>query len=366
MSDPRTPGFVEPRSLVFWTFLALVAIGVYWRTSDMFDRWGDYPGGIIASVVVWIIYGVIVGWIIYRLQLFEHRPVTSTVAAVAWGLFVAGGVVAIVGQDLQSLTDKLLGFDTSREWGPAYRAPLLEETMKYLGVVALALIPRVRMARVLDGLYYGMLAGLGFLVSENIFFSNEEIAFEGGQNVAGHITDTMLSRGIVALPISHVVYTGIAGAGVGYLMSRRGRPLIGRLAVAFGLYATAFLLHGFQNSPILDDVGGSLFIKGLPALVIFVLVLMWGRRDYRRDLAALARDLPEVGEDDLRDLSTRRHRRKAAKSSGDRKAARRTHHVQVDLLVTADIYGPDSPEASAAAERVTAAAGSTHSESSEA
>lgn len=355
MSEPRTPGFFEPRSLVFWTFVGLLAIGLYWRTSNMFDRWGDYPGGIAASVIVWVVYGVFVGWLIYRLQSFEHRPVTSTVAAVAWGLFVAGGVIAIVGQDLQSLTDKLLGFDTSREWGPAFRAPLLEETMKYLGVVALALIPRVRLGRVLDGVYYGMLSGLGFLVSENIFFSNEEIAFDGGSNIVGHITDTMLSRGILALPLSHVVFTAIAGAGVGYVMSRRGKPLVGRLAVAFGLYATAFLLHGFQNSPIIEDMGGSLIIKGLPAIAIFAVVLMWGRREYRSDLAALAQDLPAVSDEDFEELATRRHRRKAAKASPDRKAAHRAQERQIDLLVAADIYGTGSHEADAVAGAVPSA-----------
>lgn len=348
MTGPRVPGFVEPRSLVFWTFLGLAGLGIYWRTVSMFDLWGDSSGGIYTSVVVWLAYGAVVAWAIYRLQLFEHRPVSATVAAVAWGLFVAGGVVALVGQDLESLFDKILGFDASREWGPAFRAPLLEEAMKYLGVVALALIPRVRLTRVLDGVYYGMLSGLGFLVSENIFFSNQEIATGSGAGVGGEIFGVFLVRGAVSLPISHVVYTAIAGAGVGYVMSRRGRPLLGRLAVAAGLYATAFLLHGFQNSPLLDDVSANLFIKGAPALVVFLVVLAWGRREYRRDLRGISQSLSALSDDDFAVLSTRRRRRRAVKAAPDPDRARQVQQLQIGLLVAADIYGAGSEEADAA------------------
>lgn len=353
MSEPRTPGFFEPRSLVFWAFVGLVALGLYWRTSNMFELWGDYPAGIAASVIVWLVYGLVVGWLIYRRQLIEYRPVSSTIAAIAWGLFVAGGVVALVGQDLQSLTDKLFGFDASREWGPALRAPVLEESMKYLGVVALALIPRVRMNRVLDGVYYGMLSGLGFLVSENIFFSNEEIAFDAGNGIASHILDVMVLRGIFALPFSHVVYTAIAGAGIGYLVSRRGRPIARRIAVAAGFYITACLLHGFQNSPILDDVGGNLFIKGLPALVIFVIVVRWGRAEYRRDLAAIADELETITADEFAGLATRRRRRKAVKQADDGAMVQRVQRGQIDLLIAADIYGTESEETAEASSTLT-------------
>ncbi|MDJ0498343.1 MAG: hypothetical protein QNJ89_10960 [Acidimicrobiia bacterium] len=50
-----------------------------------------------------MLYGALVGWLIYRLQRFEHRPVSGSVAAIVWGLFVAGGVVEAVGQDLQNV-----------------------------------------------------------------------------------------------------------------------------------------------------------------------------------------------------------------------------------------------------------------------
>ena len=341
-ATPR-PGFLESRSLVFWVTVALMAIGAYWRFSSMFDLWGDYRSGIVASIVVWVVYGVVVAWLIFRLQRFEQRPVSATVAAVAWGFFVAGGVVALVGEDLQSLFDKLLGFDTSREWGPAFRAPLIEETMKYLGVVALALIPRVRLTRVIDGVYYGMLAGLGFVVSENIFFSNEAIAAAGGQGIGSEIFDVLVIRGIASLPFSHVVFSAIAGAGVGYFTSRRGRPVAGRLAVTFGLYATAFALHGFQNSPFLDDVAGNVYIKGLPALAVFLIVLRWGRSEYRSDLRRLADTLGPVSGEDVDSLATRHRRKKAAEATDDPRMAGAEQRALIRLLVTADRYGPDSP-----------------------
>ena len=349
MRDPRNPGFVEPRSLVFWVFIGLIVLGGYWQVTDTFDKWGDHPDGIVIGTVVWLVYGVVVGWFIYRLQRFERRPATATVAAVAWGVLLAGGLTAIAGADLRSILDKILGFETSAEWGAAIRAPFVEETTKYLGVVALALIPKVRISRVIDGIYYGMLSGLGFVVSENLLFSNQAISVSGGEGIGDEIFGVMLTRGIASLPLSHVVYTGIAGAGVGYFMSRRDRPAARRVAVAGGLYAAAFVLHGFQNSPILDDLAFNIFVKGIPALIVFLIVLRWGRREYRRDLRAIADGLQTVSGEDLEVLATKRRRKKAAKRADDPDRAIAAQQAQIDLLVAADIYGADAPETRALA-----------------
>ena len=357
MSVPTTPGFFERRSLVTWATIVLMALGVYWEVTTETDKWTDTTG-LVASAVFWLIYGVLVGWLIYKLQLFEHRPVTATIVAVAWGAFVAGGIVSLVGQDLQSLFDKVLGFETSREWGPALRAPFIEETLKLLGVLALALIPRVNLSRIADGLYYGMLVGLGFAISENAFFTNEAINI-GGDTVGTALFENLLTRGVFALPFSHIIYTGIAGAGIGYFMSRRGQSIVGRTLAAFGFFAVAFLLHGFNNSPILGDAEFALFIKGIPSLAVFLLVLWWARREYRDDLATLAGGYEGITEDDLEALSTRRHRRKAARHAGDHRRARRIQRAQIDLLVAADIYGESSDRAADAESGLAALVGST-------
>ena len=363
MTVPATPGFFERRSLVTWTTIALMALGIYWQVTTDLDRWADTTG-IVIGAAFWIIYGLVVGWLIYKLQLFEHRPVTATVVAVAWGAFVAGGIVALVGQDLQSLMDKVIGFETNREWGPAFRAPFIEETFKLLGVVALALIPRVNITRVIDGLYYGMMSGLGFLISENAFFTNEAINLSN-ETLGAALFDTFIIRGVVALPISHVVYTGIAGAGIGYFMSRRGESVARRSLVAVGLFVVAGLLHGFLNSPLLDDVGSALLIKGIPALAIFLVVLWWARREYRDDLAEIAAGYDLITESELEELSSRRHRRKAVRLSDDHKRARNIQRAQIDLLVSTDIYGTASTEATGAQDKLESLVGTPNPASDE-
>lgn len=352
MSVPTSPGFFDRRSLVTWVTIVLMALGVYWQVTRTSDLWSD-TGGAVTAAAFWLVYGVVVGWLIYKLQLFEHRPVTSTVAAIAWGAFIAGGIVGLVGQDLQSLLDKLIGFETSREWGPAMRAPFIEETLKLLGVVALALIPRVNLRRAVDGLYYGMMSGLGFLISENAFFTNEAINLEG-ESVGTALFETFLVRGVFFLPFSHVVYTGIAGAGIGYFMSRRGQSVVGRTLVAFAFYSVAFLLHGFTNSPLLGDTAVWAFMKGIPALGIFLVVLWWARKEYRADLAVSAEGYETITEDSLEGLSTRRHRRKAARHADDRVHAQRIQKAEINLLVTADIYGAASPRAADAESELSA------------
>jgi RsiW-degrading membrane proteinase PrsW (M82 family) len=361
MNNSKRPGINEPRSLVFWTLIVLIVFGFYLEMTRTFKLFGDYTDGIATSTIVWVVYGAVIGWLIYRQQLFEHRPVSAAIAVFVWGGFVAGGVTGVATEDLQSIADKLLGFELSREWGPAFRAPFIEETMKWLGVVTLALIPRVRLARVADGLFYGMISGLGFLVFENIFFSNQAILATSGQDIGDGILGVMLIRGIISLPLSHVVFTGIAGAGIGFFVSRSGQSMVKRIAVAIGLLATAFLLHGFQNSPLLDSISGSIFLKGLPALVIFLLVLRWARSEYRTDLRSIASELPAITNEDFDALATKRRRGKAAKALENAQQARTIQHAQIDLIVTADIYGVDAPETQKATQTLASLSGSQDS-----
>lgn len=347
----RTPGFVEPRSLVFWLFIGLAAYGLWWHVNEDLGRWGEYPGGLLVSVVVWIVYGVVVGWILYQVQLFEHRPVSSIAAALLWGGLVAGAGSVIGGEGVHSLIAKWFGTDFANDWAPALSAPTMEEGLKILGVIALALIPRVRFSTILDGLFYGMLIGLGFTVSENITYTNVAIAATGGADIGGSMVDVIIQRGIIAIPFAHVVYTGISGAGIGYVVSRRGKPVLGRILVAIGLFALAWGFHFFNNSPIFE-VGGAVILKGIPALATLLLLAWWGRTEERTRMRELGGALDDdlIDADEFEQLGSRRSRRRARRRASEaggraaKHAMKRLQAERIDLLVAADRYGPTAPE----------------------
>lgn len=363
MLRDRRPGFVEPHSLVFWLFVALVVYGLWWSVNEDVGRWGDYPAGLASSVVMWVLYGVVVGWILYQVQLFEERPVSNIAAALLWGAAVAGAGSVIGGEGMHSLIAKWFGTDFASDWGAALSAPIMEEGLKILGVVALALIPRVRLSTILDGLFYGMMIGLGFMISENITYTNVAIQGSGG-DVTGSLVDVFLQRGVLAAPFGHAIYTGIAGAGIGYFVSRRGRPVLGRLLVAIALFLVAWAFHFFNNSPIFD-VGGALILKGIPALATLLLLAWWGRREERARYRALATEI----DDDLIDgpqfeqlgsrRSRRRARKQAAKAGGSKRALQHVQQRRIDLLVAADRYGSAAPEVAPYAAAVRSAEAAT-------
>ena len=130
--------FVEPRSLVFWAFIGLVVSGIVWTINENIGRWGSQPIGLLASTIVWLLYGVFVGWILYHLQLFKRRPASAVAAGLLWGGFVAGAGSIIGGVGFDSLIAKWYGTEFASAWSSAIRAPLMEEGLKILGEIGRA------------------------------------------------------------------------------------------------------------------------------------------------------------------------------------------------------------------------------------
>ncbi|GMR03117.1 MAG: hypothetical protein BMS9Abin20_1483 [Acidimicrobiia bacterium] len=349
------PSFVEPKSLVFWAFVGLVVYGIVWTVNEDLSRWGGQTAGILASTIVWLLYGLFVGWLLYHLQLFKHRPASAVVAGLLWGGFVAGAGSIIGGVGFESLILKWYGAEFASAWASAIRAPLMEEGLKILGVIALALIPRVRFSSVLDGLFYGTILGLGFTVTENIIYTNVTIALSGGVDVVGSIAGVMITRGILGAMLGHMVLTGITGAGIGYFVSRRGKPMLNRAMPAVALFGVGAFFHFLQNSPILESLGlASMIVKGIPALITLLVLAKWGRREERKHFYAIGHSLDEglISEGELAGLATRRTRRKARKRSGDRGHMKSLQRSQLQLLNAIDAYGSGSREVAAAGELV--------------
>jgi hypothetical protein len=152
----------------------------------------------------------------------------------------------------------------------------------------------------------------------------------------------------------HVTYTGIAGIGLAYFVTRRhDRGLARRIAVAAGLLLLAIVAHFIWNSPLFDDLPLLLYgvVKGMPFLIgLLVLVYLSRQREHRALGEVLA---PEVGRpgvlaselDLLRHPLTRRSaRRRIGRSAGPR-AAQLFNQLQRDQIKLALIAtGADSKD----------------------
>jgi hypothetical protein len=258
-------------------------------------------------------------------------------------------------QAVFGLASKLGSPDFAGRWGPALAAPPVEETLKILGVVVLVLIARQQFDSPLDGMVYGALVGLGFQVVEDFIYCINAITLAGGDAEVGPVLGTFVVRALVGL-WSHATYTAIAGYGVGYVASRRDRPLVDRLLVAAGCFAVAYSAHFIWNSPLLTEAFGEgagillgLLLKGIPVFVLLVVMYRLARRQeatWFRDAVAgeVGTDvlLPEEL-DELMTLSSRKDVIKMVRRVRGNRAARlvgQLQHAQLELGLACSRRGP--------------------------
>ncbi len=361
-TDPATrepsgrPQLVDTQSLVFWLFAgAVVFSGVHlyhWVTDNPLL----VPAVAWLALVQWAFYATIFLVVVYRHQLFVKRPLSLTFAALAWGGLVALWFAIEADQALEDIFTQVISPEWNAEWGLAVAGATNEEILKALGLVVLVLLPLVRVRSTLDGWYYGMMVGLGFQVVEDYTYT------VGQSTTTNDVIGFLFLRGVVAGLWAHAVYTGLVGFGIGYLVTRRDRPMAARIGVAVGLFAFAWTMHFLWDSPILVDWGSSsnlafystILLKGAPALVVLLLILRWGRHHERTVWSTFVEDSIDpslVPVDDraaLLDQRGRRAARRAARASGGRIAGRvqkRLQQVQLRYVQSVMEDGADSDRA---------------------
>jgi hypothetical protein len=178
----------------------------------------------------------------------------------------------------------------------------------------------------MDGFVYGAVCGLGFAVVEDVFYFMG--VFGGHPN---GVLQGFFVRVVASGLYSHVLYTGLVGMGIGYLVSRRHRrPLRRRITVVAGLSAAAVLGHFLWNSPLLDLFpaqpwsGADLLmipvataVKGLPLLAFATLAVALARRRERKWLhGTLAEEIGGPGVSVI-ELTTLEHPRRRRTAVGD-------------------------------------------------
>ena len=354
--------FFQPRLPAFWLYVGIVGLTgiVAVGEQNLFREMS--PGGWALSWVLVAVYAAPVALLVYALDLYEREPIPLLVAAFVWGAVAATTLSAIGNAGWALVVARLGGPELATRWSAAITAPIVEETLKGLGVVLIVLIAREEMDDRMDGFVYGALSGLGFAVVEDVFYF---VAVFGGE-VRG-VLEGFFVRVIASGLYSHVLYTGLVGMAIGIVATRRDdRPLGPRLRSALPLIAAAVVGHFLWNSPILDLfpehpwdgtewllIPVATAVKGLPLLLFVALAIRLAHRRERRWLReALAAELNDaaVTPEELVTLETVGGRRRARARMGQRageRAARllgRLQREQVNLaMIRSKVAVEDDP-----------------------
>lgn len=243
----------------------------------------------VSSSDAWLAVGAsilsaVVGLVFLAWAARLKPTVLSWLAAFGWG---TGGALIFAGYGntvidsavaASNLSDDAVDVVTSVVTGP-----LVEETGKGIGVLALVLAARKVLDRPAQGGVLGALVGLGFAWGEDVGYYVS--ALEDGMN---GLWESFLARALLGA-YGHAIFTGVFGYALAWAVLRAQNVLVGLLAAAGGFIA-ALALHAQANGIgfLAPEDSWNLTYGAIeiPVLVVSVALLVWGLRRHRSTLEA--------------------------------------------------------------------------------
>jgi RsiW-degrading membrane proteinase PrsW (M82 family) len=234
---------------------------------------------VLASVVPTALY---VGGL-YWLDRYEKEPGLLVTAAFLWGSIPAL-TLALAAEILFRLPPNLMGSGALEAARLGLIAPLLQEALKGLAVLFIALRYWREFDNALDGIIYGAVVGFGFAMTGNLIDHVSAFALWGfeGLDIGAFVEGVLYA-------LNHAFYTGAFGASLG--LARLARVRWRRWAWPSAGFALAVAAHALHNLLGVDAV--KVVTTGVGVAMIG-LVAGWSLRRQRRDLREELKDeLPE-------------------------------------------------------------------------
>ena len=275
----------RPRS---WALVVCSLILIALSVPTAIYEWNQALSGIDVSTG-WLAVGAstlsaIVGLVFLAWAARLKPPLLSWLAAFGWG---TGGALIFAGfgngfidsaVEASNLSDEAVDFVTSVVTGP-----LVEETGKGVGVLALILAARKVLDRPAQGGVLGALVGLGFAWGEDVGYYVS--ALEDGM---GGLWESFLARALLGA-YAHAIFTGVFGYALAWAVLRAKNVIVGVLAAAGG-FVGALALHAQANGVGFlapeDSWNMTYGAIEIPVLVVSVALLVWGLRRHRATLEA--------------------------------------------------------------------------------
>jgi RsiW-degrading membrane proteinase PrsW (M82 family) len=178
---------------------------------------------------------VVLAALVIAAQRSSGRSAPTLAFAFAWGAVVAAWISTTGNELARSWIDARSNGD-DRVLTAVFVAPLLEEAAKALGLVVLLLLRERPLRDARDGIVFGALVGIGFVLTENLLYLGIAM-LQGGET---GLVQALYLRGVLGAAM-HAVLTASAGAGIGWAAAH------GRRAVAAAGFAAALAQHVLWN-----------------------------------------------------------------------------------------------------------------------
>lgn len=246
--------------------------------------------GAALGVVFGVLYVALVLWLLSRSPMWPDRAGAGwrwVAASLLWGGGVSFLLVILGGVPVLVITERLGLQLISASLGGAYP----EEIAKVLGVGVILFSFRA-LNRPWHGLVTGAVVGLGFEVFENAMYGSFGAILDPNTDVTG--TLEMWGVRIFAGPGLHIVFSAVAGWGLGLAVFAAGRSTAWRLRTAAGWLSVAFALHFAWN--LLYPEGwmmiANYIVVSLVMYPVFIVVWIRAHRACRADRSYAFTPLP--------------------------------------------------------------------------
>src|SRR5512141_2719455 len=210
--------------------------------------------GFIVSAIIGFGTALFFATILYWLDRYEKEPVLLLGGVFLWGAIIAAGsaflINTVLGVGIAIFTGSATATDIATG---SIIAPLVEETLKGLAVVAVFVVFHREFDSVLDGIIYAGVAALGFAATENSYYIYTYGFLESGWS--GLLSLTFVR--IILVGWQHPFYTAFIG--IGLALARIYRNWFVRIAAPLTGYGLAMFTHAFHNT-VASLLGG---VEGL-------------------------------------------------------------------------------------------------------
>lgn len=218
--------------------------------------------GFLAALFLSFVPALLCAAVVYWLDRYEKEPRLLLGAVFFWGAVVAvlGALIAqlVLAGAVTAATGSERAADVA---GSTLFAPITEESLKGIAILAVFLVLRREFDSMLDGIVYSAIVALGFAATENVFYLYGEFTENGMEG--------LLSLFVVRVILgiwNHPFYT--AWIGIGLALSRLSPNLLVRwLAPPLG-WAVALGFHSLHNTL-------ATFSEGTPGLGLLMFVVDW-------------------------------------------------------------------------------------------
>lgn len=173
---------------------------------------------------------------VLRLSPMWPRGAGWVALALLWGGGVSIGLTMVSAPAIMQLVDASGWWQSQAAWGGAYP----EEIAKALGVVFVCMAFR-QLNRPWHALMVGAIVGLGFETFENLLYGSVMGMMHSSSDWAG-FWQTWALR-LVAGPFLHIIFTALAGWGIGWALFAASRSFWWRAGAAALWLGIAFALH---------------------------------------------------------------------------------------------------------------------------